>query len=75
MKRGVWGDGQDTWLGNLRAVIRESGSQGFPCLEIEAKMVELGKPLMFVQSDIDALLELTMGDRLRGLEQLSMRNG
>ncbi len=30
---------------------------------------------MFVQSDMDALPELTMGDRPKGLEQQPMRNG
>jgi hypothetical protein len=34
-------------------------------------MVERGKPLMFVQSDIHALLDLIMGDRRkRGLSSI-----
>ena len=63
IKRGIWGAGQDTLLGNLRTVIRDEAGDSFPRERIEQRMAEIGKPLSFTDVDVDGLLDLTYGDK------------
>ena len=61
VKQGVWGSGLDTLLRDLRDVIAEFASDGFPVARIEARMAARGKALTFTAEEIEELLELKYG--------------
>lgn len=57
LKQNIWGAGLDTMLIRLRKAVRTSSQVGFPRGELETVMAELGKPLTFSESDIEALVD------------------
>ena len=63
LKSGIWGSGLDTLLTEIRHVIRKNHER-FPADRIEEAMKVRGKSLAFDDEEIDALAELTYGDRL-----------
>lgn len=64
LKAGVWGSAVDTLLAQLRAVIRESDSLGFPVSRLESAMTPLGKSLRFEDEEIEDLVDMQYGDRM-----------
>ena len=64
LKAGVWGSAVDTLLTQLRAVIRESESPGFPVSGLESAMATLGKSLSFVDEEIEDLVDMQYGERM-----------
>lgn len=63
IKQGIWGSGLDTLLRDLRDVITEHGSDGFPVAQIEERMAARGKSLTLTPQEIDDLLNLKYGTR------------
>lgn len=63
LKSGIWGSGLDTLLTEMRSVIGDSYDE-FPTDAIRRAMRSRGKPVAFDDEEIDALTELTYGDRL-----------
>ncbi|MGA0568139.1 hypothetical protein ACO2Q7_12460 [Rathayibacter sp. KR2-224] len=64
LKQGVWGSGPDTLLTRLRSAIdRELSMPGFPRAALDAEFAALGKALIFDDTEIDGLLELSYGAR------------
>jgi Protein of unknown function DUF262 len=57
IKPGVWGSGLDTLLRELRRVIAEQGTDGFPIGSLESTMAVRGKALTFSEEEIDDLVE------------------
>lgn len=64
LKSGIWGSGLDTLLTEIRAVIIRESRDAFPAQAIREAMRARGKSLVFDDEEIDALTELTYGDRL-----------
>lgn len=62
LRQGIWGSGLDTLLTRLRAAIVDYGADGFPVVEIERSMGELGKSLAFDEDAVQGLLRLRYGD-------------
>lgn len=60
---GIWGSGLDTLLTAVREVIKTSGSNGFPVVEIRQVMAQRGKSLTFEPAEIDDLLDMEYGDK------------
>ena len=63
LRQGIWGSGLDTLLTRLRAAIKSYGSEGFPRIEIEQAMADVGKSLAFDEEAIQGLLKLRYGDK------------
>jgi hypothetical protein len=63
IKPGVWGSGLDTLLRDLRRVIRDENTNGFPLAAVEAAMVFRGKDLAFSDAEIDDLLRTSYKHR------------
>ena len=59
---GIWSGGLDTLLTGLREVIRNHEGEGFPLKEIEARMSQRGKSLVFEDEEIEELLDLEYGN-------------
>jgi len=59
--RGVWGSGLDTLLRDLRQVIREEGTTGFPISKIERVMALRGKSLDITDALVEDVLRLVYG--------------
>lgn len=57
VKPGVWGSGLDTLLRDLRRVLQEHGSSGFPSSDLEAAMAARGKALSFTEEELNELLD------------------
>jgi uncharacterized protein with ParB-like and HNH nuclease domain len=60
---GIWGSGLDTFLNDLRKIIKKDPSNGFPVAEIENYMNRRGKSLSFDDDEIDELLDIRYRDR------------
>lgn len=59
--RGIWGSGLDTLLRDLRDVIKDHGTNGFPVAQIERAMALRGKSLAVTDELIDDVLGLSYG--------------
>jgi hypothetical protein len=59
--RGVWGSGLDTLLRELRQVIRDQGTAGFPISKIEQVMARRGKSLDVTDALVEDVLGLGYG--------------
>lgn len=64
LKAGVWGSAVDTLLAQLRTVVKGSTVAGFPVTGLESAMASLGKSLLFVDEEIEDLVDMRYGDRL-----------
>jgi hypothetical protein len=60
---GIWGSGLDTLLTAIREVVNTHGGEGFPIAELQEKMATRGKPLQFVEEEIEELVEMQYGDK------------
>lgn len=64
LKQGVWGSGPDTLLTRLRSAIdRGQSTLGFPTAALDAEFAALGKALIFDDTEVDGLLDLSYGAR------------
>ena len=64
LKSGVWGSGLDTLLTELRKVVREYGTAGFPVVQVSEAMARRGRGLIFSDEEIEDLADMRYGDRL-----------
>ena len=64
LKSGIWGSGLDTLLTALRETIRANSNPDFPASEIRQQMSNRGKSLAFDAEELDALSDMTYGNRL-----------
>ena len=60
---GIWGSGLDTLLTDIRGVITNHGSEGFPIDMLQEVMVKRGKSLAFATEEVDELSEMQYGDK------------
>jgi hypothetical protein len=61
---GIWGSGLDTFLGQLREVIRSNGANGFPVDAIRTAMSKSGKSLTFESEELEEILDAEYGQPL-----------
>ncbi|MFD7871504.1 DUF262 domain-containing protein [Microbacterium sp. NPDC059771] len=59
--RGIWGSGLDTLLRDIRTVLNEHGSTGFPAADLERTMALRGKSLAVTDELVDDVLDLSYG--------------
>lgn len=61
---GIWGSGLDTFLGQLREVIKSNGANGFPVDAIRTAMSKSGKSLTFESEELEEILDAEYGQPL-----------
>ena len=64
LKTGVWGSGLDSLLTELRTVIQEDGTDGFPDQRIRDTLSRRGRSLLFDEEEVEDLVDMRYGDRL-----------
>ena len=57
VKGGIWGSALDTTLTRIRRALRQSGSVGFPRVEIEREMAAVGKSLDLGPAELEEIVD------------------